>query len=47
MYESAVLGAELQKFMTDKEINPLKNLTPIVFQVGVKFHIVHEVGVCF
>lgn len=35
MMESAMLGQELQKFMTKKGINPLKNAIPIMCQVPV------------
>ena len=33
MYDSAVLGQEMQKFMKEKNINPFKNIVPIMFQL--------------
>ena len=33
VYESAVLGGELQKFMKEKNVNPVKNVIPIMFQL--------------
>ena len=33
MYDSAVLGQEMQKFMKEKNINPFNNIVPILFQL--------------
>ena len=33
MYDSAVLGQEMQKFMKEKNINPINNIIPIMFQL--------------
>ena len=33
MYDSAVLGQEMQKFMKEKNIDPIKNIVPIMFQL--------------
>ena len=35
MYDSAVLGSEMQKFMKEKNINPFKNFIPIGFQLPI------------
>ena len=32
MYDSAALGGEMQKFMKEKNVNPIKNFVPILFQ---------------
>ena len=32
MYDSAALGGEMQKFMKEKNVNPIKNFIPIAFQ---------------
>lgn len=32
-YDSAILGQEMQKMMKEKNINPLKNMIPITFQL--------------
>ena len=36
MYQSQVVGMEMQKLMTDHNVNPLKNMVPILFQVGFR-----------
>ena len=33
LMESARLGGEMQKFMQDKGMNPLKNMAPLAMQV--------------
>jgi len=35
MYDSAVLGAEMQKFMKEKNVNPVKNILPIMCQFPI------------
>merc|ERR1719384_885984 len=32
VYESAILGGELQTFMKEKKVNPMKNVIPIFLQ---------------
>ena len=35
LYESAALGGEMQKMMKEKNINPIKNVIPIAFQMPI------------
>lgn len=35
IYESAALGNEMQKMMKEKNINPFKNIVPIMFQMPI------------
>ena len=35
MYESSQIGMELQKFMSEKNINPIKNMIPVLFQLPI------------
>ena len=35
MYDSAQIGMELQKFMKEKNVHPLKNMVPLMFQIPI------------